>query len=823
MGVCCPGVISIHRVNAVQFQRSVNVAEAPASAGPDDSLIQSESNASSSSPNSLIRRLPEFLLVCAGTALASHGFLQYTGGSNFTSQLMIVGAGVALAAMLGLLMAWRRPSEDQQVEDDVNPGSSDDQSTQLSATPSAQPDRKRESLHDLQVRVRESEIRYQAPNSKADDVIIRRKRDGRVCFVNDAFCQTFGLDREPVVGRQFLPPVCGDENGLVSGQGQDEGPRGRHVQRIETAAGARWFAWEEFAVGPGADGLHETESIGRDVTDQRETEIALEEARDRAEDANRAKSRFLASMSHEIRTPMNGILGMTSLLLDTELSAEQTTYSRAIETSATTLLSLIDEILDFSKIEAGKLELNSAPFELANAVQGVAELLAPRAREKGLEIGWFIDPDLPEVVCGDEIRLRQVLMNLIGNAIKFTETGGVALEVESVNGSPANEIRFCVRDTGIGLGRHERANIFGEFEQADASPARRHGGTGLGLAISKRLVDAMGGRIWVESEYRSGSAFGFEISFEADACDRSIGEAWPRLTSPKRALLIGEEGVEADLIARQLEAAGCRVERTPVGEATIHLWNAAGRADPFNVVIMRNASAETSRNVVLQAREACADLGGLRAIVLIDLAERGELQALKELGFDAHLVRPIRPVSLIAQVQGGQNETAFVASAPDNSAQRPQEAKTCKVLLAEDNGINALLASTLLERQGCEVVHVMNGKQALAAVAATRGDHALTSFDLVLMDIHMPEMDGLAASAAIQELYSSARDGDETAPPIVALTADAFSEERQRYLDAGLDDYLAKPFQRQQLEALLAKWTGTPISEAGWEGARSSA
>jgi len=724
---------------------------------------------------------------------------------------MIAGAGVALAAMLGLLMAWRLPSAGRQVQESSNPG------------PSAQLDREPESLHDLHWRLRESEIRYQAPGGKTDDVIIRRKRGGRVSFVNDAFCQTFGLDRESVIGREFVLPVCEGENGFATLSSLGEAHRSRHVQRIETAVGARWFAWEDIAVGPGADGLHEVESIGRDVTDQRETEIALQEARDRAEDANRAKSRFLAAMSHEIRTPMNGILGMTGLLLDTELSAEQTTYSRAIETSATTLLSLIDEILDFSKIEAGKLELNSAPFELAETIQGVVELLAPRAREKGLEIGWFVDPDLPAIICGDEIRLRQVLMNLIGNAIKFTETGGVALEVEPASASPAQGIRFCVRDTGIGLSAHERETVFSEFEQVDASPTRRHGGTGLGLAISKRLVDAMGGRIWVESEHKSGSAFGFQIAFEADASGRSTGEAWPRLASPKHALLIGEEGIEADLIARQLEAAGCRVERGSVEEATIHLWSAAGRADPFNVVIMANGPAETCENVIVQAREACADLGGLRAIVLIDLSERGELQALKELGFDAHLVRPLRPISLIAQVQGGQKETASVTAAPDHSSQRAQAAKNRKVLLAEDNGINALLASTLLERLGCEVVHVMNGRQALAAVAATRGDKGLTPFDLVLMDIHMPEMDGIEASAAIHALYSSACDGIETAPPIVALTADAFSEERQRYLDAGLDDYLAKPFQRQELEALLAKWTGTPLPETAWEGARSSA
>ena len=225
---------------------------------------------------------------------------------------------------------------------------------------------------------------------------------------------------------------------------------------------------------------------------------------------------------------------------------------------------------------------------------------------------------------------------------------------------------------------------------------------------------------------------------------------------------------------------------------------------------MGNGPAKACQGIIIQAREACAELGGLRSIVLIDPSERGGLQAFKELGFDAHLIRPVRPVSLIAQVQGGQTETATDVAVPDHSSQRAYAAENCKVLLAEDNGINALLASTILERLGCEVLHVMNGRQAVAAVAATHQDAGAKPFDLVLMDIHMPEMDGIEATATIQGLYLPDNDGDG-APPIIALTADAFSEERRRYLDAGLDDYLAKPFQREELEALLAKWTGEPI------------
>ena len=346
--------------------------------------------------------------------------------------------------------------------------------------------------------IKEAQERAKSFFEAQGDVIVRRDGDGAITYANDAFCALAGRNRTDLLATAFALPVEEQSDTELLADGTRA-----YDQKIAAPDGARWIAWREVTVR--AEGGSETQSVGRDITDRVEAERALAEARDQAEAANRAKSRFLAMVSHEIRTPLNGILGMADLLGDTTLSPEQTTYLKAVKTSGETLLALIEEILDFSKIEAGRLDFAARPFLLAAFVEEAVELLGPRAQAKGLEICCYVDERLPARVVGDAARLRQVLFNLAGNAIKFTERGGVSIIVEP--GAPPDAIAISVRDTGIGISAEDQARIFLEFEQADGGSTRKFGGTGLGLTISKRIVESMAGSIAVESVPGEGSTF----------------------------------------------------------------------------------------------------------------------------------------------------------------------------------------------------------------------------------------------------------------------------------------------------------------------------
>src|SRR5262245_17317215 len=361
-----------------------------------------------------------------------------------------------------------------------------------------------ESLSDANWELRESEDRVRSLLDAQGDLIVRRDADGRISYVNDTFCTLAGETPEALIGSTFTLPVLEQTEVTLLPDGTRV-----HDQTIATPAGPRAIAWREANVRGGDYARSELQGVGRDVTDRARAERALADARDQADSANRAKSRFLAMVSHEIRTPLNGILGMADLLLDTALTAEQTTYVKAVKASGDTLLSLIGEILDFSKIEAGRLDLEARPFGLAALVEELVELMAPRAHAKDIEVAAFVDDRLAADVTGDAAPLRQVLLNLAGNAVKFTETGGVAIVVEP--GAQPDEVTFAVRDTGVGIAPDAQARIFEEFEQADGSSTRRHGGTGLGLAISQRIVERMGGRITIESAPGAGATFRFTV------------------------------------------------------------------------------------------------------------------------------------------------------------------------------------------------------------------------------------------------------------------------------------------------------------------------
>ncbi|WP_398470638.1 ATP-binding protein [Tardiphaga sp.] len=638
-----------------------------------------------------------------------------------------------------------------------------------------------DALVDRNWELKEAEERARHLFEAQDDLIVIRDQDGHITYVNDAYCTLAETPREALVGSRFELTV------LEQGDSAHE-PNGTsiHDQCIATATGARWIAWREGMVRIDANRPAELQSVGRDVTDRTETERALSDARDHANAANRAKSRFLAMASHEIRTPLNGILGMSGLLLDTPLSPEQTTYARAVRTSGESLLSLIEELLDYSKIEAGKIDLDCRPFALSSLIEDITELLAPRAQACDLEIAAYIDERLPLEVIGDAARLRQVLLNLAGNAIKFTSTGGVAMIVEP--GIWPNEVSFIVRDTGIGIAPDAQQRIFREFEQADERTARHFGGTGLGLSISERIVKRMNGRITLQSTPGVGSTFEVSIPLVASN-DRAEAFVPPDLTG-QSVMLVAPQSIEASLIARRLERWGaqtCMVSDPDVALALLpeRPW----RAVLIDRALDASAFERLAERAVPHAHQR---------IGLFTPAMRHELQPIATAGLTGYLIKPLRAASL-ARLMGMQAADQLPEfEEPTDAAAEALPLAGLSVLVAEDNEINALLMRSLLTRLGHRTVVTTIGEQALESWMAS--DAAGTPFDLVLMDIQMPKLDGIAAAKRIRALEAGQR---VRRTPILALTANTLVEDRYACFEAGMDGFLLKPLDREKLEEAL--------------------
>jgi PAS domain S-box-containing protein len=628
--------------------------------------------------------------------------------------------------------------------------------------------------------IKEAEERAKSFFEAQDDVIVRRDGGGAITYVNDAFCTLAGQGRGSLLATSFTLPVLESSDTTTLADGTRA-----YDQKIASPCGPRWIAWREVAVRSEAG--TETQSVGRDVTDRVQAEQALAEARDQAEMANRAKSRFLAMVSHEIRTPLNGILGMADLLRDTPLSAEQTTYLNAVKNSGDTLLALIDEILDFSKIEAGRLDFAAQPFELAAFVEEAIELLGPRTQAKGLEICCYVDERLPARVVGDAARLRQVLFNLAGNAIKFTEKGGVSIMVEPA--ATPDLVTIAVRDTGIGISPEDQPRVFFEFEQADGGAARKFGGTGLGLAISKRIVESMDGTIELESASGQGATFRVTVPLpRADDANE------PQFAAPdlgaQNVLIVAPGAIEASLLARHLQRWGARTQIIPDEKAAAAMLP----EQPWTAVLVDQALGTPATEAV--ARMA-ADVP--RRIVLLAPAMRGELAALRAAGFSGYLIKPVRAASLAARFADGDAFDSVPADEPADADTAPRPAAGLSILVAEDNEINALLTHALLVKLGHRPTMAVNGATAVDSWVAARA--AGTPYDRVLMDLHMPGMDGLEATRRIRALEAE-QGGPRT--PVVALTANVSEEDRDACLDAGMDGFLVKPLDRKRLAAALA-------------------
>ena len=633
----------------------------------------------------------------------------------------------------------------------------------------------------MNARLHESEQRYRGLVDSQGDAIFRRAADSRLTYANDAFFKLFGLAPKDAIGFPFAPelhpdsraPMFGSFAGLETGKG-----RVRYDQHVRTAYGWRWIAWEDYAIRDAFGRLVEVQSVGRDVTERKALEDALTEARDRAEAGSRAKSGFLATMSHEIRTPMNGVLGMARLLLETELKAEQRTYTEAIRQSGEALLSLIGDILDFSKIESGMMTLDEEEVELRSLIEGVVELLGTRAHAKDIEILSVIAAPVPRSIRTDGMRLRQVLTNLVGNAIKFTDTGGVCIDVKMVEINERHSLRFEVRDTGVGVADDKREEIFSEFVQADSSHARRFGGSGLGLAISKRLVDAMGGEIGVEHAEGGGSAFWFNVpayvvkpalpGFEHSLADLTIA-------------IVTRNAVLREGLTEQIRAAGGEVSGLDTARGIDVMLVDAGTDEP---------APPTGPDPKIPA------------IVLMTPQMRPKFDKLRKEGFTSYLVKPVRHASLVERLHDsfGTISTepppveAVYAAAVELAPKARLDGKTgLKILLAEDNPINALLTRELLRRRGHMVSEVVSGEEAVLAMQQN-------AFDLLLTDIHMPGLDGVEATKLIR---TEEMESGRPRTPIVALTADVLETGKKACKEAGMDGFLSKPVDPSELDAML--------------------
>ncbi len=647
----------------------------------------------------------------------------------------------------------------------------------------------------------------------------------RFTRINRALAQVFGLsDPEEAIGKTDFD-FFAEEHAREARADEEEVMRtGRPLidkeeKEIWPDGRVTWVSTTKLPLYDEQGRVTGTFGVSRDITEKKLADEALRKAKEAAESASRAKSAFLASMSHEIRTPMNVIIGMTELLLGTPVSREQREYLLAVQEASESLLVLINDILDFSKIEAGRLDLESETFDLYETLGDTVRWLGMRAYGKGLELACRIRPGVPLAVVGDCTRLRQVIVNLVSNAIKFTERGEVVVTVQPEEQDDHQVVlHFSVRDTGIGIPEDKLGVIFDAFEQVDSSTRRRHGGTGLGLAISSRLVELMGGRIWVESRPGEGSTFHFTARFDLPADEASFRPpTLPRELAGMRVLIVDDNETNRRILEEILTNWHMRpVSAAGVDEALRLLRQASAQNEPFGLVLSDVHMPERDGFDLAQAIKSDPAIGSIVILMLTSGDRPGDIARCEQLGVAAYLLKPIKQSELYDAIVLAISGESAVQSDVEEATRMPRAVtRPLEILLAEDSLVNQRLAIAVLSKWGHRVTVANNGKEAVAR-------HQERSFDLIIMDVQMPEMDGLDATAAIRAREK--RTGQHT--PILAMTAHAMKGDRERCIEAGMDDYIAKPIRARELaekiDALVQSKQGTG-SPGGHEVRRDTA
>ncbi|MFC1833333.1 response regulator [Thermodesulfobacteriota bacterium] len=650
-----------------------------------------------------------------------------------------------------------------------------------------------------------SEERVRSMVENVLDGIITINCDKIVQTFNPGAERVFGYDASEVVGRnvKMLVPEPDHsrhdryvDNYLKTGKAKVIGI-GREVTglRKDGTTFPMELAVSEMRI---ANEIHFISTI-RDITERKLAEAELVKAREVAESANRAKSDFLAVMSHEIRTPINGIMGMTELALDTDLSSDQRDYLLLVKASADSLLGIVNNILDFSKIESGRLELESIDFNLPARMEKLVSTMAPQAHQKGVELVCAIADDVPEIVVGDWGRLRQVVVNLVGNGIKFTEKGEVILGVRTESrGSDSAILRFSVRDTGVGIPADKQDQIFEAFAQADASTTRRFGGTGLGLAISSKLIEILGGKLWLESEPNRGSTFRFTTPVRLDRRAGQIGKGPDKMVLEGMPVLVVDDNETNRLVLTEMLQRWNMVP-SAVDSATSaldKLDKASTENKPFAVAVIDGMMPDMDGYQLVQLIKRDPRLAGLGIIMLTSSNTPDEPSRCRELGVDAHLTKPAGRSRLLDALLDVVNDNAISTDrqAIDTDGLSFRGSEGLSILVAEDNRVNAKLAKLLLEKGGHTVVIAENGRVGLEILKQEK-------IDLIFMDVQMPEMDGLEATAAIR----AAEQGSTDHIPIVAMTARAIKGDREMCLQAGMDYYVSKPIRPADLQDAIAR------------------